>query len=74
MKYLKYFTNESDYNTFKTGSDYVTPNVSYAVDSDKVFYGPAILSYNAVDLGLSVKWADRNIGATQPEDNGLYFQ
>ena len=30
---------------------------------------------NAVDLGLpsGVKWADRNIGATSPEDVGLYF-
>lgn len=30
-------------------------------------------SGNAVDLGLSVKWADRNIGASTPEDyGGLY--
>ena len=28
---------------------------------------------NAVDLGLSVKWADHNVGATKPEDyGGLY--
>jgi len=27
----------------------------------------------AVDLGLSVKWADRNVGADSPEDNGKYF-
>jgi hypothetical protein len=27
-----------------------------------------------VDLGLSVKWADRNVGASSPEDAGLYFQ
>lgn len=26
-----------------------------------------------VDLGLSVKWASCNIGATSPEDNGDYF-
>lgn len=26
-----------------------------------------------VDLGLSVRWADRNIGATSPEDYGLKF-
>lgn len=38
MKYLKYFTNESDYQTFKDSEDYVLPNVSYAVDTDKVFY------------------------------------
>ena len=27
----------------------------------------------AVDLGLSVKWAAGNVGAKNPEDNGLYF-
>ncbi|MBQ0090566.1 MAG: hypothetical protein KBT27_14670, partial [Prevotellaceae bacterium] len=26
-----------------------------------------------VDLGLSVKWADRNLNATVPEDFGMYF-
>lgn len=26
-----------------------------------------------VDLGLSVKWANMNVGATQPEENGDYF-
>lgn len=27
----------------------------------------------AVDLGLSVKWADRNVGATQPEQDGDFY-
>lgn len=27
----------------------------------------------AVDLGLSVKWADMNIGASSPEDHGDYY-
>ena len=27
----------------------------------------------AVDLGLSVKWADRNLGASSPEGNGNYY-
>ena len=30
--------------------------------------------YNMVDLGLSVKWADRNVGASSPEHYGSYFQ
>ena len=29
--------------------------------------------YEAVDLGLSVKWASMNLGATAPEDYGDYF-
>lgn len=28
---------------------------------------------HAVDLGLSVKWADMNVGASKPEDYGEYF-
>lgn len=28
---------------------------------------------NAIDLGLSVKWASCNIGATKPEEYGSYF-
>ena len=31
-------------------------------------------SYEYVDLGLSVKWAKYNIGATSESDYGLYFQ
>jgi hypothetical protein len=31
-------------------------------------------TYNMVDLGLSVKWADRNVGASSPEHCGSYFQ
>ena len=31
-------------------------------------------TYNMVDLGLSVKWADRNVGASSPEHYGSYFQ
>ena len=33
------------------------------------------VSYSWVDLGLpsGFKWADRNVGAETPQDNGLYF-
>ena len=33
-------------------------------------------TYNVVDLGLpsGLKWADRNVGATSPEEYGSYFQ
>ena len=30
-------------------------------------------SVNAVDMGVSVKWADKNIGATRPEVYGGYY-
>lgn len=79
MKYLKYFQQNSEYQTYKESADFITPNVSYAVDSTKVFYNPGSDSssdYVMVDLGLpsGLKWADRNVGAASPEDAGLYFQ
>ena len=33
----------------------------------------AIVNPSAVDLGLSVKWASFNLGATKPEDYGDYY-
>ena len=34
---------------------------------------PPEIAYEAVDLGLSVKWASFNVGATSPEEYGDYF-
>ena len=34
---------------------------------------PSTSPYEAVDLGLSVKWATFNVGATKPEEYGDYF-
>ena len=31
------------------------------------------IKYKYVDLGLSVKWATCNIGASSPEEYGFYF-
>lgn len=35
--------------------------------------GPVAVDARAVDLGLSVKWADRNVAAVTPEDYGGYY-
>ena len=53
-----------------------------AVDFNRVVYDkPNSLiyiqtptKYEFVDLGLSVKWATCNVGATKPEESGLFFQ
>ena len=50
------------------------PNVSFVDEDSSVRY--LIDPYNGyeyVDLGLSVKWATCNVGATSPEQAGLYF-
>jgi hypothetical protein len=76
MKHLKLFLNDVDYQNYAKSDDYIKPNVSYAKDTDTVYYNPLIIeSYKMVDLGLpsGLKWADRNVGASSPEDAGLYF-
>ena len=77
MKYLKLFENTNAYEAWKNSDDYVLPNVSWCEDGGLV-YDPIKVSivYNMVDLGLpsGILWADRNIGATSPEEVGLYFQ
>lgn len=40
MKHLKLFETEAEYNAYKNGDNFVTPNVSYAEDSTKVYYSP----------------------------------
>lgn len=52
---------------------------AYAINENDISYGETVnfttkvLAYEAVDLGLSVKWATFNIGATMPEEYGDYF-
>lgn len=40
MKYLKVFNTESEYQTFKDGDDYVTPNVSYIKETEDINLKP----------------------------------
>ncbi|MCQ2161595.1 MAG: hypothetical protein MJY97_11010 [Bacteroidales bacterium] len=47
-----------------------TTNVRYSGNAEESTGG---YSYEYVDLGLSVKWATCNLGATKPEESGYYF-
>lgn len=70
--YLRFFDTEADYESVKDEFEY--PTVSYTNDTAKVWYMVKTPSlYEWVDLGLSVKWAAWNVGATKPEEFGLYF-
>lgn len=53
------------------GQDYYV--CSYAREGENIVYSKAV-SLTAVDLGLSVKWASCNLGATKPEEYGGYYQ
>ena len=44
-----------------------------AVNYEGVAPAPITPAYEYVDLGLSVKWATFNVGATKPEEYGDYF-
>ena len=69
MKYVKLFEQHADYEAYKNGGDYITPNVSYCVDNNEVHYEKFYDPYNGheyIDLGLpsGTLWAKCNVGAT----------
>ena len=72
MNHLRKFELETDYLQAK--DSFVYPNVSYIVEKDILHYMKNS-KYDFVDLGLpsGLKWAAWNVGATKPEDSGLYF-
>ena len=45
----------------------------YLTGEKEYFNGGSDNSHEAVDLGLSVKWATMNVGANAPEEYGDYF-
>jgi hypothetical protein len=55
------------------GPSSVVVSDSDSVQVDAVDEETVPRTVTAVDLGLSVKWADRNVGADSPEDYGDYF-
>ena len=66
---VKYAYEEIDsIVTYNYGEEPGTPTVP-----DTPVTPPAETQYEAVDLGLSVKWANMNVGATSPEDYGGYY-
>ncbi len=73
------FTNEnlyfSNWNTNPTGSGApFEAGYSLNIDKDIVLYAQwGETPWHAVDMGLSVKWASCNVGATKAEDIGLYY-
>jgi hypothetical protein len=76
MKYLKKFSDKASYDAYINSTTYF-PNVSHIEGLDKISFNPVISSidYEWVDLGLpsGTKWAAWNVGATKPEEYGLYF-
>ena len=49
------------------------PSDDPSTDSDKPIVNPQTDEHEYVDLGLSVKWATCNVGASSPEEYGDYY-
>ena len=52
------------------GNTYTTSLEDKTVEAGKIYNAEKVLPYAYVDLGLSVKWASFNVGATSPEGYG----
>lgn len=75
-KYLEYFDGAFDSTVADKMKPENKPYVAYSKTEGVVFTvipEEPTSAYEMVDLGLSVKWANMNVGAETPQDNGLYF-
>ena len=70
MKKTLNFDTQASYDAIKNSLEY--PTITYIKETDIMYIMQPSL-YDYVDLGLSVKWAAWNVGATKPEEYGLYF-
>ncbi len=82
MEYLKYFENKTSAEGYKTESDFVAwlgedRKVLYSKGGEVIKDGEMVEVYDPapgfVDLGLSVMWAECNLGASSPEETGLFY-
>ena len=76
MKNLNIFSLVAEYENAKSTEVLNAPNVSFVDEDSSVRYLADIkIEYEYVDLGLpsGLKWATCNIGASSPEEYGLYF-
>ncbi|MBR4154544.1 MAG: DUF4465 domain-containing protein [Paludibacteraceae bacterium] len=68
------FTQWSDGSTENPRRVTITGDSLFSAEfTSKETTGPEQPTYEYVDLGLSVKWATFNVGATKPEEYGDYF-
>ena len=79
MKNLNIFSSVTEYENAKSGGVLNKPNVSFIDEDSSVRYLLKLdfthNGYEYVDLGLpsGLKWATCNVGASSPEQAGLYF-
>ena len=73
-KFITKFNTTAELTTFSATTDFGKPHVSLTEDDSKVHYiGDPYNEPEYVDLGLSVKWATCNLGASSFEQPGKYY-
>ena len=74
-KFITKFGTTAELTNFSAKTDFGKPPVSLTEDDSKVHYfgDPTHNEPEYVDLGLSVKWATCNLGASSPEQSGKYY-
>ena len=66
--------NDTAVSTDATYTFIVAEDIELVAKFEKVANTPTFINgYEYVDLGLSVKWAAHNVGATKPEEYGGYY-
>ena len=75
-KYLKFFENHSDYETYIASSDKILPNVSYCEDNQDVHYNPkpetrVIAKFNVTDTSNTTKILHETTAFTKVEIDGV---
>ena len=81
MKYLKYFETDAAYASYKNGSDYVLPNVSYVLDGSKLFYNPyynlkngtIYATFNATSDNMVAIYDTSNVKSLIVDDKQISF-
>ena len=70
---LRSFETINAYNAEKDSLEY--PTISYVKEKNRAYFAPKPSLYEWVDLGLpsGLLWSAWNVGATKPEEFGLYF-
>jgi len=82
-KYLKLYKNDSDYHNYANSDNYIIPNVSYAEDTDIVYYNPTeaketklgviMAHYNATETNNRVVSDISNIKSLKVNGENVVF-
>lgn len=76
MKYLRKFTDHSEYEVFKNSENYILPNISYCVQQKECHMKPKpnTNNYEYVDMGNLGIWATCDLGSISSTSYGQYVQ